>query len=213
MSSWLRGVVRRARVERDLATELEFHLHSRTEHWIAQGLPPEQAARRARLEFGRVETCKDECRQALGVRLIDELRADLAYGLRKMQSAPAFTVVVVAILAIAIAANVAVFSVIDAVVLRMLPVDHPHELRHLGWVDRRDANLRVNYSGGGRPLSSTELLMTSFAYPVYAHLRDHSTVFADLFLFDRRAITVRVGDSRQRITGLLGSGNLCAGWA
>src|SRR5690349_12771364 len=122
--------------------------------------------------------------------LAADLRADLAYGLRKMRAAPAFTAVVITILAVAIGANIAVFSVIDAVVLRTLPVDRPDQLRQLAWIDRRDASLPVRYSGGGRPLSRSELLATSFAYPVYAHLRDHSTVFADLFAIDRRIVTV-----------------------
>ena len=148
---------------------------------------------------------------AAPLRLVEDLRADLAYGLRKMRAAPAFTLVVVGILAIAIAANVAVFSVIDAALLRMLPVDRPHQLRELAWIDRRDANFPVKYSGGMRPLSSTELLATSFAYPVYRHLRDHSTVFDQLFLFDRRTLTTHAGGTAQRVTGLLASGNFLSG--
>ncbi len=148
---------------------------------------------------------------ARGVRSIDEVRADVSHAIRKMRTAPAFTFVVVSILAIGIGANVAVFTVIDAVLLRMLPVTRPHELREIAWIERRAANLKVAYSGGMRPLSTNELLATSFAYPVYVHLRDHSTAFADLVLFDRRAIDVRASGRRQRVTGLLASGNFLSG--
>ena len=142
---------------------------------------------------------------------IDEARADLTYAARKMRAAPAFTLVVISILAIAIGANVAVFTVIDAVLLRMLPVERPRELRDLAWIDRRDSGLKVVYHGGMRRLSDHEALATSFAYPVYAHVRSHSTVFAELFLFARRALDVDVAGQPQRLSGLLVSGNFLSG--
>jgi predicted permease len=211
LRSWLVGVVRRERVERDLADEMAFHLRERAEHWVRTGLSPAEAARRARIEFGGLEGYKEDCRQALGLRLLDELGANLVYGWRKMRAAPTFTIVAVSILAIAIGANTAVFSVIDAVLLRMLPVERPQELRELAWIDRRDASLKVTYSGGRRPISGNEVLATSFAYPIYTHVRDHSTVFADLFLFDHRGINVGVAGREQRIPGLLVSGNFLRG--
>ena len=107
---WLGDVARRRRVEHDLADEVEFHLRARAEHWVRQELPQEEAARRARIEFGAVERHKEDCRDARGLRLFDELGGDIVYGLRKMRAAPTFTMVVVAILAIAIGANTAVFS-------------------------------------------------------------------------------------------------------
>jgi predicted permease len=208
LRSWLGGMARRGRVERDLADEVEFHLRERAEHWVRQGLPQEEAARRARIEFGAVERHKDDCREALGLRFVDEISGDIVYGLRKMRAAPTFTIVVVAILAIAIGANTAVFSVLDAVVLQMLPVERPGDLRELAWIDRRDAPLKITYTGGGGSISGGA---TSFAYPVYAHMRDRSTVLDDLFLFDQRAIDIGVLGRTQRVPGLLVSGNFLRG--
>jgi predicted permease len=206
--SWIGGVIRRRRVERDLADEVEFHLRERAEHWMRQGLPPEQAARRARVEFGAVERHKEDCREALGLRLIDEFGGDIAYGLRKMRAAPAFTIVAVSILALSIGANSAVFSVLEPVVLRMLPVERPQDLRELAWIDRRDSPMKITYTGAG---GSTSGGATSFAYPVYAHLRDRSTVFDDLFLFDQRAIDTGVSGRAQPVPGLFVSGNFLRG--
>src|SRR6185295_10257752 len=94
--SWLGGLVRRGRVEEDMAEELKFHLEARAEDWERRGLPPEEAARRARLEFGGLEGYKERCREARGLRLVDELRADLLYGLRQLRRAPTFTIVTTA---------------------------------------------------------------------------------------------------------------------
>jgi predicted permease len=208
LRSWLGGMVRRGRVERDLADEVEFHLRERAEYWVRQGLPQEEAARRARIEFGAVESHKEDCRQALGLSLVDEFSGDVVYGLRKMRAAPTFTIVAVSILAISIGANAAVFSVLDAVVLRMLPVERPRDLRELAWIDSRDSPMKVTYTGAG---GSTSGGATSFAYPVYAHVRDRSTVFDDLFLFDQRAIDIGVSGRAQRVPGLFVSGNFLRG--
>jgi hypothetical protein len=98
------------------------------------------AARRARIEFGGVESHKEEWREARGLRLVDELRNDLTYGLRMLRASPTFTVVSVAILAIAIGANIAVFNVLDAVLFRMLPVEQPRALRELSWIERANSD-------------------------------------------------------------------------
>src|SRR6266571_6679821 len=101
LGSWVGGLVRRGRVEREMADELQFHLQARAEYWERQGLSPQEAARRARLEFGGLEGYKEQCREARGRRLLDELRADLRFGMRQLRRAPAFTIVATATLAMA----------------------------------------------------------------------------------------------------------------
>jgi len=199
------------RAERDLADEMAFHLASRTDYWRAQGLPPAEAARRARLEFGGVEGYKDVCRDSRRPRLLQEVTADLAYGLRQLRAAPALSLVAVVILAIAIGANTAVFSVLDAVLLRRLPVERPGELRELAWTARRDGGWSMTYDGSMRPAGNGELLATSFSYPIYAHLRDQSSTFSDLFLFTRDEINLGIGGREHRVSALLVSGNFFRG--
>ena len=211
VQSWLEGLTRRSRVERDLADEMAFHLQARTEHWVGQGLPPDEAARRARLEFGAVERYKDETRDARGLRIADELRADVTYGLRTLRSAPVFTVVSVAILAVAIGANTAVFSVVEAVMLRLLPVTRPQELRELAWVEPPESPWEMSYDGSMRPWAEGGRIATSFSHPVYASLRDRSTVFASLFAFTEAGLNVDVNGRAQQASALLVSGTFLDG--
>ena len=97
--------------------------------WSSAGaLSPEEAVRIARLEFGSVEKYKEEARQSLGLKLIDETGGDLRYAFRSLARNKAFTLAAVGTLALGIGANTAIFSLMDAVLVRQLPVERPEEL-------------------------------------------------------------------------------------
>ncbi|MGH9163478.1 MAG: ABC transporter permease [Vicinamibacteraceae bacterium] len=222
LRSWLGGVARRRPLESDLSEELDFHPQARAEHWRRQGLPPVEAARRARLEFGAVESYKERCREARGLRLVDELRSDVRYALRQLRRAPTFTLVVTGTLAIGIGANMAIFSLVDAVLLKTLPVERAHELRELEWTSGRPG-FSTWYDGTSRDDASNHQtrtgtsdspsrVATSFAYPVYVYLRDHSTSSTELFCFGQsKQVNVRVGGQAELASGLLVSGNFFRG--
>jgi predicted permease len=209
--SWLEGVTRRRRVERDMRDEMAFHLEARTAHWRAQGLSAADAARRARLEFGAVERYKEEGRQARGLRWLDELRGDLVYAARALRATPVFTIVAVSILAIGIGANTAVFSVVEAVMVRQLPVVRPGDLRQLGWIEPADRDWPMRYDGGTRPAAGGGRLMTSFSWPVYTQLRDRATAFSSVFLFATRDVNLDVGGRAQQAQALVVSGTFADG--
>jgi predicted permease len=211
LRSWLGGLLDRRRVERDMADEMAFHLQARTDHWVAQGLAPVEAARRARLEFGPVERYQEESRQARGLRLVDELRGDLVYAARTLRAAPVFTAVAVAILAIAIGANTAVFSVVEAVMVRQLPVVRPGELRQLAWVEPADRDWQMRYDGSARPGPDGGRLMTSFSWPVYTQLREHTTAFSSLFVAVTREVNLDANGRAQRAQALVVSGDFMDG--
>jgi predicted permease len=211
LRSWLDGVLRRKRLEADMADEMQAHLEMRAEHWRTQGLPPEEAARRARIEFGGVDRYKDECRQARGLSLLDELRSDTHYALRQMRRAPVFTAVAVTTLALAIGANTAIFSLVEAVLLKTLPVPRPHELRELQWTARR-RGFAPTYQGSGRRNAAEELTAWSFAFPVFTHVRDHTTTLSDLFCFSEIArVSVSAGGRAELAKGQLVSGQFFRG--
>ena len=211
LSSWLKAVFGRRRLERDMAAEMAFHLQARADHWIAQGLSPAEAARRAKLEFGAVDAYKDDCRQARGLRWLDELRGDLTYAARTLRAAPVFTLVAVSILAVGIGANTAIFSVVEAVLVRQLPVADPGALRQLAWVEPPNREWQMRYDGSTRPTADGGRVMTSFAWPTYTQLRDRTTTFSSLFLFATRAINLDTSGRAQQAQALVVSGTFADG--
>jgi putative ABC transport system permease protein len=124
----LRALFRRNSVERELDDELQFHLERQKNKYIASGISPTEAARRVRLDFGTTEAIKEQCRDAWGIRALDEMRRNVRYAGRALAKRPGFTAVAVVTLGLGIGANGAVFSALNAVVLRPLPFPDAHQL-------------------------------------------------------------------------------------
>jgi predicted permease len=126
--SLVRNLFRRERVERDLDAELRGYLEILTDEKIASGMDPVRAAREARLAVGGVEQVKEQVRAVRAGALLEQLGQDVRYALRGLRRAPVFAITTIATLALGIGANTAMFSVIDALLLRPLPVHEPERL-------------------------------------------------------------------------------------
>jgi len=132
LRSWLKWIVKRGRLETAMEAELRFHVESIAENLVRSGVPPQEAMRRARLEFGGIESHKDAIRASLGLRLRDELSMDLRYGVRRLAKSPSFTAIALLSLALGIGGNTAIFTLINQVMLRNLPVRNPEQLVAFG---------------------------------------------------------------------------------
>ena len=178
----LRCLVRRKQVEVELDEELRSHLEYEAEKYVKSGLSPEEARRRARLALGGVEQVKEECREARGVFLVESIARDVTYAVGMLRRRPAFAAVAVLTLALGIGANTAIFSVMNVMLLRVLPVKNPQELVEV-----------IRWSPDGS-------MMTNLPYAVFQHLRENTTVLSGIFAFMADTRVLRAGGGSERFT-------------
>ena len=126
--SLIAGLLRRKNVEGSMADEMSFHIEAYTRDLVRSGVPEAEAERRARVEFGGVEVYKERCREARGLRMLDDLRADLRYAGRTLAKSPSFSITAILTLALGIGANTGLFTMVDTLLLRPVPVQDPSSL-------------------------------------------------------------------------------------
>jgi putative ABC transport system permease protein len=187
----VRSLLRRDTLESETDTELRFHFEQQVEKLLKSGLTREEAKRRARLSFGGHEQLREQCRDSRGVNLIETLLQDTRYGLRILGRSPAITSVAILSLALGIGANTAIFSLIDTVMLRMLPVQKPEELVQV---------LRLDPSRGGEGTSS-------FTNPLWEQIRDHQDVFSSTFAWSSWQFDLAQGGAVHNANGMYVSGS------
>src|SRR3984957_19829236 len=155
----------RDQLQRDLEEEMRLHLELRGQQQMDRGLPVTAAARAARLKFGNTTRIKEKSLMIWGSETLESFVADIAYGTRALLRSPALTIVALASLAFGIGANPAIFSLLDAVLLRSLPVKDPQQLVVLGTGD---------WNGITDNFAQTE----AYSYPFYRQLQQKNAVFS-----------------------------------
>ena len=136
--NWLRSLMARRRLDRDLADEIAQHLDEKIEELMAAGLSRRDAEAAARRAFGNVTRTNEQGRAVWRWPLVEDLWADVRYAIRQLRRAPAFAAAAIVTLAVGIGANTAVFTLVDAMVLRPLPYPNADRLVSVHLFDRRD---------------------------------------------------------------------------
>ncbi len=182
MIEWLKSfelriktLIQRRRLEADLDDELAFHQAMRESNRTAEG------ARR----FGNVTRLKEQCREQWTFPLVESIVDDVRYAVRRVGKAPAFSVITILIMGLGIGANTAIFSLIDAVMLRSLPVRQPEELVQVRLTDSPYQVLPV---------------------PFWEALRDRADIFSSVFAWSDQVFNLARGGQAHNVDGLFVSG-------
>src|SRR5207302_909053 len=169
------------RLEGDLDRELQYHIDRRVTELIHSGLPEPEARRRVALELGGATQVREQVRDIWLTRWLRDFVYDLRFSARSFLRSPSFTATAVLSLALGIGATTALYSLIDQVVLRALPVDHPERLVLIDWIGFQNAETR-----GTRNLMS---------YPIFRDLQQHKEFFDGVFC--RAATTINLSTSGE----------------
>jgi predicted permease len=189
LRSFLAVLLARDRFEREMRDEMRFHVEARADDLERTGLGRSEAVRRARLEFGGLDAAKDDCRQARGMRWVDEIGHDVRYATRVMLKTPGFTAAAVLSLALGIGANTAIFSLMDAVMLRTLPLANVDELVFIGHgIDPARAGVSSNY-------------------PLFERYQALTGVFSGVSAYATTGFKVAMPNGLESVAGLWVSGN------
>jgi hypothetical protein len=154
--SWLGRLFARKRLESDLDKELRFHFESQVADKIRSGASENEARRLTRLEFGGIEQIKENCRESRGTLWVESTVQDIRFGIRQIKNSPGFSMVAILSLALGIGANTVIFTLLNAILLRPLPVHNPEELQLFG--DGRAQGLTLSVPDGPMELFSKAFL-------------------------------------------------------
>ena len=200
----LRFLLQRAQYEREMDEEMAHHLAMLEEN----GRLP-AAARR---QFGNLTSLREESRSMWTFALLDETAQDIRYALRMMAANPLFTATAALSLALGIGANTAIYSFVDAILLRSLPVANPQQLAILNWHAAARPGVMKGANGTMHVYRKTGRESPNFPFAAYQVLRDNPALFSSMWTYAHpQNFNVTVGGESETISGAFVSGNYFSG--
>src|SRR6476661_6264754 len=210
------GLFRKRRLEEEMAEEMQAHLEMQIEDNLRQGMSAEEARYLAVRKFGGVEQVKETYRDRRSLVTVETLLRDLTYGLRMLRRSPGVTAVAVLSLALGIGANTALFSVVDAVLLKTLPVENPDRLIVFEWQSGRPFRVSGMSGTSNVDVPPGQRGLSLFRYDVFEQMQkaqasETDSPLSDLFAFGPiPEVTANVGDQPEVVKGQGVSGNYYA---
>jgi macrolide transport system ATP-binding/permease protein len=180
----LRALVRRQRVEDELQEELQYHLECEAEKYRERGSSSDTALRRARLAMGGPEQVRQQCREARGTRLIEDLLQDLRFAARQLRKNFGFAATAIAVFAVGVAASTAIYAFVDAALVKPLP--YRNATRLVALYERIPVGDRYHLS-----------------YLDYRAWKQRNRVFASLDVYRPDTLTLKGASGAEEASGAL----------
>ena len=190
----LRNHFRQNALSREIRREMEFHLAERADDLVAGGMPLSAAQREARRKFGSLAYQSERTRDHNLLHWLDVLAGDVRYAVRSLRNAPAFATVAILSLALGIGANTAIFTILNAVMLKTLPVSQPEEL------------VAVTLRSPGKSFGGGRI----FTNPLWEAIRDRQDMFSGVLAFGNTDFNLTNGGEARRIDANWVSGDYFA---
>lgn len=190
-----RNVFREDGLSTELDAELAYHLAETADRLIEAGMPEAEALLAARRQLGNYTIQKERTRDMNLATWLDQVRADVVYGLRQLKHSPGFTAVAVLSLALGIGANTAIFQLVNAIRLKLLPVKAPEQLAVVGW--NKDSSLAGSWSTRS----------ANFTYTQWDALREEQKAFSDMIAWSAAQFDLTNGGEPRFAEGIFVSGS------
>ena len=215
----LKRFFRRTRRDEELSRELDSHLAHEIDDNLARGLGPEEARRQAYLKLGNLLRIRDTVWETNRIAWLEDTWRDFRYAARTLAKTPGFTTVALLVMALGIGANTAIYSFLDSLLLRSLPVSDPASLVVLNWHAKDFRGDSVMQGMSGSTYDDPEHGSTGgiFPYPAFALFQENNSVFSDVFAYchtrEVRTMNVTINGQTEIASGELVSGNYFHGLA